>query len=116
MPQTITEKLLARVVPSTTDAVLAYTPPDANTRGAVKSFKAVNTSASTAKFTVYFMASGASTPGPQFAIFHEVTLEAGETLSDETFLPMGSGDSIYVQTNSASGVNFFFFGYEVETT
>jgi hypothetical protein len=115
MAKVMTEKLLARVLPDVATPVLAYTPPDANTQTVIKSFKVVNTSASTARFSVMFVPSGEEVDATT-AVFWDVELEAGETLSDETFMALNLGDALYVQTDAPDDVVFWFWGYEVVTT
>lgn len=106
------EKQLGQLAPANTTAASIYSPPDASTTGIIKTIVICNTTATSAKFRIFFDDNGTSYVAGT-ALFYDVPIEANSTVEIDTFLAMSDNTgNLAVRTDTADALTFTVFGAE----
>jgi len=105
------EKQLGQLRPANTTAASLYSPV-ANVTGIIKTLHVCNTTASSAKFSIYSDDNG-TTYDESTALFFDVLLAANTTVQISMFVAMDNeAGNFAVQTDTASAITFTLFGAE----
>jgi len=107
----LTEKHLGTAHPTDTNNLTLYTTP-ALTTTIIKSIRVCNTASSDVKFRIFRVTSGGSA-GIANAVYYDINLPAHQSIGDDGFLVLETGDSLVVQAEVANTLTFTLSGGEI---
>lgn len=106
-----TYKILGQASPSDTSALLLYQAPSA-TSAIISSLSIANLLTSEKSFSVYVVASG-DTAADSNVLMKDIALAGNGAIQISVGITLGTGDAIYVKSNTASALTYQAFGSEV---
>jgi len=112
MATEITEKPLAQLRPSTTDATGIYSPAT-GVIGVIKVISICNVTEEEVTYRLFIDIKGSDYTKPT-AIAYDHTLAANKTRLWECFFPLVPASNFAVRSGTALAVTFTVFGYEVK--